>query len=83
MRRARLAVRFAAALAAASVLAAACGKSEAPKVDAAKEQAAAHERARKDAFGAQVKALDDAKGMQEDLNKKAQENLDKVDSMSK
>jgi len=75
--------RIAAALASASVLAVACGKSEAPRVDAAKEHAEAHDRARKDAFGAQVKAVDDAKALQEDLNKKVQDNIDKADSMSK
>ena len=30
-----------------------------------------------------TKPLDTAKGMQEDLNKKAQENLDKADQLSK
>ena len=72
----------AAALAAAAILAA-CSKQEAPKVDAATERQQAHDRAAKDVFGAQVQAVDKAKGMQDDLNKKAQENLDKADAMSK
>lgn len=58
-----------------------CGRSEQPKTDAAAEQAAAAERAREGPYGSQLKALDKAKGMQEDLNKKAQEGLDRVDSM--
>jgi hypothetical protein len=57
-----------------------CGaKTEAPKVDAAKQQADALEEARKGAFGTQVKALDKAKGLQEELNKKAIENVDKAE----
>ena len=80
---ARHPVEVAAALAAAAVFAVACGKSEAPKVDAKTEQAEANKRARQDTFGTQVKAHDSAKAMQDDLNKKAQENLDKADAMSK
>jgi hypothetical protein len=34
-------------------------------------------------MGAQVKALEDAKGMQEDLNKKAQESVDKIEKDAK
>ena len=73
----------AAALAAAAVFAVACGKSEAPKVDAATERAEANKRARQDVFGAQVKAVESAREMPADLNQKAQDNLDKVDAMSK
>jgi PBP1b-binding outer membrane lipoprotein LpoB len=73
----------AAAVAAAAVLAAGCSKQEAPKVDAATERQQAHDRAAKDAFGAQVQAVDKAKAMEQDINKKAQENLDKADQMSK
>jgi hypothetical protein len=73
----------AAALAAAAVFAAACGKAEAPKVDAKTEQAEANKRARDDAFGTQVRAHDRAKTIQDDMNKKAQENLEKADSLSK
>jgi hypothetical protein len=74
----------AAALAAAAVLAAgACGKAEAPKVDAATERSEANKRAREDAFGAQVKAHDAAKTMQDDLNRKAQENVDSIEKAAK
>jgi hypothetical protein len=67
---------------AAAVALGACGKSEAPaKVDAAAEQKAATERAKQGPFGAQVKALETAKGMGDDLNKKAQEEVDRVDNM--
>ena len=83
MSRARHAAVLAAALAAAAVFAAACSKEPAPKVDAATERADANKRAREDTFGTQVKALDRVKELPDDLNKKAQENLDKVDSMSK
>ena len=72
----------AAALAAATLFTA-CTKAEAPKVDAATEKAEANKRARQDVFGAQVKAVDSAKEMPADLNQKAQDNLDKVDAMSK
>lgn len=68
---------------AAAALAAACGKPDAPKVDAATERAEALERSKKDVFGTQVKALEDAKGMQADLNKKAQENVDNVEKNAK
>jgi hypothetical protein len=64
-------------------LLAGCGKSKAPTVDAATERQEAHDRAAKDAFGTQVQALDKAKGMQDDLNKKAADNLDRADAMSK
>ena len=77
----------AARLAAAAVLAlgalAACSKSEAPKVDPAVERAQATERAKQGPMGAQVKALEDAKGMQDDLNKKAQESVDKIEKDAK
>ena len=73
----------AAALAAAAIFAGGCGKAEAPKVDAKTEQAEANKRAREDVFGAKVKAHDSAKALSEDLNKKAQDNLEKADSLSK
>ena len=66
---------------AAALLLAACGRSEQPKTDAADEQKAAAERAREGPYGTQLKALDKAKGLQADLNKKAQEGMDRVDSM--
>ncbi|HEY2630475.1 MAG TPA: hypothetical protein VGI57_15190 [Usitatibacter sp.] len=62
----------------------ACGGKPPPaKVDAEAEKAAALERARHDAFGTQVQALDKAKGMEADLNKKAEDNLKKADEASK
>jgi len=76
-----------AAAGAATLLLAGCGRSERPKTDAAAaqdaaaEQKAAAERAREGPYGTQLKALDQAKGMQADLNKKAQEGLDRVDKM--
>jgi uncharacterized lipoprotein len=66
---------------AAALLLAACGRSEQPKTDAAAEQKAAAERAREGPYGTQLKALDKAKGLQADLNKKAEEGLDRVDKM--
>lgn len=68
---------FAAAVFAALVLAG-CGK-EAPKVDAATERAEALERAKQGAFGTQVKALEAAKGLEADLDKKAREAIDKAE----
>ena len=76
-------ILVAAALAAAAVFAAACGKSEAPRVDAETERAQAHERSLKGPLGNQVKAIDDAKKMQEDLNKKASEGVDKIEKDAK
>ena len=75
-------VRAAAAVLAVAALAA-CSKPEAPKVDAATERAQATERAKQGPMGTQVKALEDAKGMQEDLNKKAQESVDKIEKDAK
>ena len=83
MNRARQAIGVAATLAAAAVFAAACSKTEAPPVDAKTEQAEANKRASEDVFGTQVKALDNAKALPDDINKKAQDNLDKADAMSK
>ena len=60
-----------------------CGKAKEPQVDAATEQAQARERARHDAFGTQVQAIDKANALQADLNKKAAENVDKVESQAK
>jgi len=75
-RAAALAVTLAAALAA-------CGKSEAPKVDAATERAEALERAKKDVFGTQVQAHEKARALGDDMNRKAQEGIDAADKMSK
>jgi len=61
-----------------------CGGGKPPaKVDAQTEKEQALERARHDAFGTQVQALDKAKAMQDDMNKKAQAGLDKADEASK
>ena len=69
--------RAAAAALLGAVLAAGCGKSEAPKVDAAAEKAAATERAKQRAYGgSEVKALEDAKKIGDDINRKAQKNVD-------
>ena len=72
-----------ATLALVAAVAAGCGKPETPKVDAAAERAAATERAKKDAFGAQVTAHEKAQGVAADVNRKAQEGLDAADKMSK
>jgi len=53
------------------------------KTDPEAEKAAALERARHDAFGTQVQALDKAKGMEADVNKKAAAEMDKADEASK
>jgi hypothetical protein len=76
--------RGAAVIATLALALASCGGGKPPaKVDAEKEKAEALERARHDAFGTQVQALDKAKSMQDDLNKKAQAGLDKADEASK
>jgi len=58
----------------ASLLAAGCGrKAEEPKVDAAAERAAATERAKQRAYGGtEVKALENAQKIGDDINKKAE-----------
>jgi len=66
-----------------TVLAASCGKEKTPKVDAEAERAAALERARHDAFGTQVQALDKAKALEADVNKKAQESVDRIEKDAK
>ena len=77
----RGAILLAAALASAGL--AACGKPEAPKVDAATERAQAMERAKKDVFGTQVQAHEKATALGADVNRKAQEGMDAADKMSK
>ncbi len=79
MRRVPLAMTLAAAMA----LAVACGDSKKPKVDEAAERQAATERAKKGAFGDQVKALETAKGIEADVNRKAQESVDKIEKDAK
>ena len=71
------------ALGLAALALAACGKAKEPQVDAATEQAQARERARHDAFGTQVQSIDKAQALQQDLNKKATENVDRVESQAK
>ena len=66
-----------------ALAAAGCGKKEEPKVDAATERREATERAKKGAFGTQVKALEQAKGLEADINKKAQESIDKAEQGAK
>lgn len=75
--------RAAASLALAIALAA-CGRSEAPKEeDAGAERAAATERAKQGPMGAQVKALENAKNMGADLNRKAEQEQEQVDRAQK
>jgi hypothetical protein len=76
--------RRAAALAlAGALLLTGCGKPPPPKVDAGDERAAATERAKSGAFGAQVKAHEDAKAIGADMNRKAQESVDKVEATAR
>jgi len=67
-------IRLGAIAALAALALAACGKSEAPKVDAATERAEATERAKQRAYGGtEVKALEKANQMGADINKQAQD----------
>ncbi len=75
--------RVAFALALAATLATACGEAKQPKVDAATEQREALERARKGPYGTQVQALDKAKALEEDINKKASEQVDRIEKDAK
>ena len=69
--------RVAAAALLGALLVTGCGKPETPKVDADAEKAAATERAKERAYGgAGVKALEDAKKLGDDINNKAQKNVD-------
>ncbi|HSN19764.1 MAG TPA: hypothetical protein VLS49_03755 [Usitatibacter sp.] len=74
---------LACALATAALLAAACSRHEEPAADAAAEQKAAGERARQGPFGGDLKALDKAKGLAADLNKKAEDEQEQVDRAQK
>jgi hypothetical protein len=65
-----------------AVLAGACGK-EAPKVDAAAERKEALDRAKQGPFGTLVQAVETAKGMEADLNKKATDMIDKAEQGAK
>jgi outer membrane murein-binding lipoprotein Lpp len=76
-------VKAAVAAVVAVVLLAGCSKPKEPKVDAATERSEATERAKQGPYGTQMQALDKAKGMEADMNRKAESNLDTVDKMSK
>jgi hypothetical protein len=66
-----------------AAMAAACNKPQQPKTDPATERAAAHDRASKDAFSAQVKGVDKAQALGADMNAKAESRLEEADKMSK
>ena len=70
------------AVALAALVAAGCGKEEA-RVDAATEQKDALERAKKGTFGTQVNALENAKGVQAGMDRKAQEAIEKAEQGAK
>jgi len=74
---------IAVALAVAATLLAGCGESKKPKVDAATEQREALERAKKGPYGTQVQSLETAKKLEEDINKKASESVDKIEKDAK
>ena len=71
------------ALAVAATLVAGCGEPKKPKVDAATEQREALERAKKGPYGTQVQSLETAKKLEEDINKKASESVDKIEKDAK
>jgi hypothetical protein len=80
----RSAEQVAVALALAGTLVAAgCGDSKKPKVDAATERAEALERAKKGPYGTQVKSIDTAKALSDDINKKAAESVDRIEKDAK
>ncbi len=68
-----------AALAAALLLPAACGKAEAPKADAAAEREAAARHARQGPYGTQLKALDQAKALGAEVDRKTREEIEKAE----
>lgn len=76
-------MRLAVAAVVAVVLLAGCSKPKEPKVDAATERSEATERAKQGPYGTQVQALEKAKGMEADLNRKAESSQETVDKMSK
>ncbi len=80
---ARTAERVAVALALAATLVAGCGESKKPQVDSATEQREALERARKGPYGTQIQSLDKAKALEADINKKASEQVDKIEKDAK
>jgi hypothetical protein len=62
-----------------AVLGAGCGESKKPAVDAAAERAAAQKKAAEGPFGAQVKGVETAKGLEADLNAKVEDAARKAD----
>lgn len=61
-----------------------CGKeAPPPKADAAKDRAEALERAKQGAFGTQVQAVEAAKGLGADLDRKALDAVDKAEKDAK
>ena len=67
----------------AATLAAACGQSKTPKVDAAAERREATERAKQGPYGTQMKSLETARDIEADINKKAQEQVDRIEKDAK
>jgi hypothetical protein len=65
-----------------TLVATGCGESKKPKVNE-NERAEALERARQGPYGDQVKALDKAKALEADINKKASEQVDKIEKDAK
>jgi hypothetical protein len=80
---ARNAEQVAVALALAATLVAGCGESKKPQVDSATEQREALERAKKGPYGTQVQALEKSKALGDDINKKAQESVDRIEKDAK
>jgi hypothetical protein len=74
---------FALALIVATLGLGGCSRPPTPKVDAATEREQALQRSRDGAFGAQVKALDTAKALGAEVNKKAEEMVDKAEKDAK
>ena len=84
MTGARSAEHIAVAVAlAATLVATGCSDSKKPKVDAATERAEALERARQGPYGTQVKSLDTAKALSDDVNRKASESVDRIEKDAK
>ena len=52
-------------------------------MDAATEQREALERAKKGPYGTQVEALEKSKALGDDINKKAQESVDRIEKDAK
>ena len=79
----RSAEHLAVALALAGTLAATgCGESKKPTVNP-NERAEALERAKQGPYGAQVKSIDTAKALSDDINKKASDSVDRIEKDAK